>query len=351
MPNHYEALTAKCRAMMAHLLGPGDYAELEKKKTVPEAAAFLGMFPPYAAVLAEEDLTRMTRARLEHLLERNLFETYVKLYRFTSGSQRKFFLLLISEFELYYILRAIRSVVSGAMPADMLVPDFLQRHSAIDFGALSAASGPHEIVDAVRGSVFEVSVRRLLLENNAASAIDYAEVENLLYNDHYRELCTRYAASLGGEDGALLRDVIQTKADLTNISRVIRIVRLSEGTGAPPPEYAQIKKYLLTVRKKLRPADIEQLLRRRTAAEIIAYCAKLYPALSGILSVDTADGDYFSSFMSSYAKKLVRRPLPSLMIPFGYLTLREYEIENIVYIIEAIRYQLPPAAMERSIIL
>lgn len=357
MPNNYEALVAKCRAMMGSLLNPENYSELETKKSVSEAAMYLKNFSSYSDILASEDLIKINRTKLEHLLEENLFQSYLKFYRFSSGTQRKFFAYLIAEIELKYILKFIRASLSGIPFSHSFVPILLNQHSKVDFGALSAASEINEIIKAVSASEFVPIISaylnpyKSLQDKNSFLSIDYAELETLLYDDYYKRLLEKYVPSLEKTEGETLKLLIATKADVTNISRIIRIVRLSEGTQIPNPGYADIKKYLISVKNKLKPADIEQLLKKRTASEIIDYCIKLYPSLSGYIRTDTADGDYFSIFVNKFAKKMMRRPISSLLTPYGYLTLRKYETDNIIYIIESIRYSQPQSSISRGIII
>jgi len=347
MPNNYEALTAKCRAMMSDLLTVEDYAELENKKTIAEAAMYLRSFAPYSQILASEDVTKSTRAHIETLLEKSLLDTYIKLYNFALLNHKKFFLYLIAEFELNYILKAIRSFLSGLPLREIHVPVFLRRHFKTNFGAMMAASTVEEILYAVKGSDFAPAIAAHL-----SSGADYAEFETALYNYYYGALYKKYSAHLSKSDAVILKNILSLKADFSNISKIIRFVRLSEGTQTPHPDLDSVKKYLINVRNKLRMSDISELLKKNSASEIIGYCTSLYPKLKDHVSDSTvtSDGSYFSNFNNQSAKKMPYRSPPSLMIPYSYLTLREYEIYNIVYIVEAIRYSVPPATVHRSLI-
>lgn len=360
MHNNYEALVAKCRAMMGDLLKPENYSGFEGKKTVAEAAMYLKTFPAYSKILDGEDLNKINRGKLENLLEDNLFDAYHKIYKFSFGTQRKFFAFLITEIEVQYILKFIRVSLSGSPPHlhyqfnQSYVPKLLSQSSKVDFDALAAAVSVREIIAALSGSEFAPIISGYLRELDVSSAniipqIDFAELETLLYNYYYKRMLEECVPSLGKQDGELFKTIIATRADLSNISKIVRLIRISEGTGTPAPEYAGIKKYLIDVRNKLKSSDIEQILRRKNSSEIINYCARLYPSLDKYIRSGTSHGDYFSIFMNVFARKIVRRPVSSPLILYGYLTLRQYEMNNVIFIIESIRYSLPKSVIERGI--
>jgi Archaeal/vacuolar-type H+-ATPase subunit C len=349
MANNYEALTAKCRAMMGDLLTENNYTELESKKTIAEAALYLQSFAPYSKNIMREDVTKLTRAKVETLLEESLLDTYIKLYNFSSLDHKKFFLYLIAEFELNYILKVVRAFMSGQPLREIHVPVFLRRHFKTNFGAMMAANAVEDIVYSVKGSDFCPAITAHLSPESA----DYALFETALYNYYYGAMFKKYSASLTKSDAEVLRGLLALKADFSNISKIIRFVRLWEGTATAHPGYDEVKQYLITVRNKLRPSDIAALLKKTGASEIIEYCASLYPRLKSHVSESTvtSDGNYFSNFNNQVAKKTPYRSRPSLLTPYAYLTLREYETYNIVYVVEAIRYSVAPASIHKSLII
>ncbi len=343
----YEALVTKCRCMMSSMLSKQDYSELMSCRSVADAASYLAKTPAYSGILAGEDLTRIHRNRLEYLLESDLLDTYLKLYRFSCGTMRLFFARLISDFEIYYLMAEIANVSAQSVMSDLIIPPRLREHSKIDFAAITSATSMSDILAATANSEYYAVLKPFL---SSSGQIDCAEIETALYNNYYGKMWKKFAPMLQKDEAEQLRHVIGVKADLTNISRIIRLKRFARGMGNDSPDYDMIERYLIKFRSRLGRDDIDAMLELDSTEEIIAYIGKVYPGHSDLSEAESANGDYFSVFMSAYSKRLSNSAKPSLLIPYGYLNLKEYEIDNIIYIIEAIRYGIPVSDIEKNII-
>lgn len=347
----YEAVTAKCRCLEGKLLTRAQYEALAQKSTFADAVAYLKDETAYSELLDQVEPASAHRARLEGLLEKHLIDAYTKLYTFTSGAERKFIGSLLQEFEMRYLLDAIRATEYDDSMEFYTIPPFIRERSDINFTRIFRTDSKSEILAALEGTVYYEPLRPVM----TAEKCTFAEIESALNRSYYKKLLTKYASVFTGEQKKRVVSAIATKIDLMNISVILRIRRfdsLREGTERVKLDFTSVLPLMIPAFGRLREPELYSICTSELSlSETIDRFTALYKHPAELFGEQNSTGEYGSRFLYERARKLTLCPKPSFDIVFGYLSLLKFETDNIIYILEALRYGTAPEKIGQSIII
>mgnify|MGYP001252283150 CR=1 FL=1 len=329
------------------LLTKEQFSELLSLKSITAAAEYLRALPAYKSTFDSADMLRMNRSHLEYLVEQNLIEAYVKFYRFTHDKERRFFAALLREFEVYYLLEAVRACRAGTESSIIYrLPTFFDSHSPLNFGRIFTAPSLPDLLNELAGTEYYSLCAPFL---SGVQEFDLLRLESILYNHYYRKLYHTEAEMLDRKDREAFREVISLRADLINMMRIIRTRRFSDVSEASK-DISGVLSHLVTLRFRLTDGDLARMIAAETDEDALAVCDSIYPGFAKHFKLNAYEGNLIEYYMRRHAKKLLRGSRASLMTAFGFLMLKSVEIRNIIHAAEAIRYQLPPAAAENLLV-
>lgn len=343
----HEALIAKSKCLAGMLLSREQYRELLLTTSLPEATEYLRNNPSYRATFENVDPDRMNRSTLEYLLEQNLIEVYVRFYKFSHGAERQFFACLLKEFEVYYLLEALRACRTGAESTRLYrIPTFFNYHSDLNFHRIFSSRSPSELLDALSGTEYYRSCAPML---SGTQDFDFLLLESLLYRHYYQKLYDSEAETLDRANAAAFREALAYKADLMNLVKIMRMRRFAE-VSRGKSENSPLS-YLIPLRLHLTEEDIARITSAAGDAEALAVCDTIFPGFSKLFNAESYQGNIVEYYMKRYAGKLTRNAHASLMPVYGFLILKGIEVNNIIHAIEAIRYHLPPSLAEHPLVI
>lgn len=345
----YDAVTAKCRCLAGRLFTKDDYAALVSRGSFSEAVAYLKDTPAYSGVLDGVEPGKVHRARLEGLLEADVIDMYAKLYTFTSGAERKFLGHLLEEYEIGYLLDAIRATEYDDTMEFYRVPKFIIDHAKIDFVRIFRTDSKDEVLAALEGTEYH-EILRPVLESGTTS---FAGIEAEINRAYYTRLMTKYSAVFPPEERKRVREMISTKIDLMNISCIVRLRRfaaLRAGNDRVKLDFTAVLPILIPAFGKLKEPDIAALCNDEIdIPETIDRFAGLYKKPAEMFTEHTSTGEYGSELLYSQAKKYSLSG-PSFDVVLGVLSLKKFETDNIIYILEALRYGMPEEEIKNAVI-
>lgn len=350
-PFKYEAVRAKCRCLIGRLLTREQYVTLANKSSLADAVIYLKEETAYSDVLENVEAAHIHRTRLEQLLENHLLNAYIKLYTFTSGAERKFIGSLLEEYELRYLLHAIRASKYDDSMESYIIPQFIRERSNVDFLNTYKACSGAELLDALSGTEYYELLYPLL----TAEKLNFAAIEAELLRNYYKKLLESAAATFSGDERKRISDAIKTKIDLANLSVILRLRRfgaLREGKERVKLDITAVLNLLIPFFGRLSEADIISLCQEELSIEeTIDRVAALFKKPGTLFGEQTSTGVYGSAFLFGQAKKLASARKPSFDIVLGYLLLLRFETDNIIYILEALRYGVAAQNIEDRIII
>lgn len=350
----YEAVTAKCRCLYGKLLDGGDYRKLLSCPEVSDVAAYLYENTAYREFFGASDLKKINRSKLEYYIKKSLLSDYLKIFRFTCGSQRYFVNLLMAKYELEYILKVWREYVWRNMENNpvrkeddyyLLGEGILEIQAIykdkphIDFEALKNFTTAEQFLKAIKNSNFFYIFERHTGEDISKN---YTTIETAVYDEYYKILYDG-AKVFEKKTREEIRNSVSTRADLINLCRIFR---LKFNFKASP---AEIMPLLLPLRNKLKQPDIEALVNCGERESFLAYCeANLYYSKKQSFYGCDSMFAYMNSFMYRYCKS-ANLSASGFESVARYFQLKEFEIMNLFYLTEGIRYSMPPDYIRKNI--
>jgi len=334
---------SKARAMYGKRLTMQNYEELLACSSVSEVAAYLKNNTVYEKILSGMETTEVHRGQLEAKLKQKLLEDYASLCHYEITVGEHFAQYFIERNEIEQILHVILLLDAG-MSEDYLfnMPSYLLRHTKINLKALGKIQNFDELLRTLGHTVY----RRILepFHPDESGWINYTGIESALYAYLYRNMFRIIKKHTHGETTKQLNDILKSYIDLINFTRIVRL----KISYHEQPEF--IKKALLPY-----GTFSEHLLDKMIAA-------KNEEEILSILGT-TEIGKRALKFEHDYVGEIPRRmnfrncrhyidfsTHPSVVL-ISYIFTSEAEINDIITIVEGIRYQLAADEIRKLLVI
>lgn len=335
MGSQYSAVAAKLKAMRGECLKPEDYEQMLGMRSVREVCAYLKQNTGYGEVLEGYSEEKSHRGEIEHRLLSKLFDEYSRLYIFMNQDQREFLSLWMRRWEIRLLQRALRYIrnhEAAPPPEQWLGAEVSEReirkHSKIDLDALAKAKTMSEIADACGDSAYKEIIQtgeRLKLDLFAMG---------MRLDRYYLETLWKASRALPKEDAEAFGLWMGTDLDMLNVMWIYRAKRFWGFSNQ------MIYTTMIPIRRRLSPADIENMVNSADTDAMRAYVAAKTPY--GAIFDNYDEGVFIEENYNTLSEDNSRRILsthPQTMAAvYAYIKLKEVEISNLTVIIEGIRY-------------
>ena len=351
----YEAIVAKCRCLYGKLLSPKDYENLLLCPEVSDVAAYLYENTAYREFFGASDLRKINRNKLEYYIKKSLLFDYIKMFKFTCGKDRHFVNLLMAKYELEYILKVWREYVWRNMknnPVPKQDDDYLlsegileiqaiyKDNPKIDLEALKNITTAEQFLSAIKNSdffyIFEKHINDDISKN-------YTTIETAVYDEYYKVLYNG-AEIFDKSTKSKIQNSISTQSELINLCRISRMRFNFQASSA------EIIPLLIPLRNRLKESDIEELTKCEDKKSFLLYCeANLYYGKKQSFYNYESMSAYMNAFMYKYCKSGADLASSGFETLVRYFQLKEFEIMNLFYLTEGIRYKMPPEYIRKNI--
>ena len=338
-----KAMLTKARAMYGKRLTPENYQELLRMKSVRDVAAYLKTAPGYADALSNIYPDSIHRGQLELMLEKSLFQKYVRLSRYDITNKSSFLSFVISRFEVEQILRCIMFLNAGESESFISdLPGYLISHATFPIMRLAEVRSFYDLLHVLERTKYEDTIRRFV--PNEGERIDYTNCDIALYTLYYDEMFGMIDRILKGKEKEELRELIKIQIELRNIATIFRLKNYFKADGD------EIRKYLLPYRYKLREDKLDRLLKAESGDEILGFIrsSNYGRQLEGDRFVYIED--YMRQINAYYNKRIIRFSFNAPVVVYGFMELMQLELLNITNIIEGIRYNMSPENIRKLLI-
>ncbi len=338
MPNN--AVAAKSRAVFGKFLTKDDYTNLLHRSSVPAVVSFLRTKPLYKSVFAETDDASIRRRQAEALINRNVFDNYIRISGFSSSGKDSIMSFLIKQLEAETLIKAVTAVNAGLQSGFVTsFPDYIVEYLCYDPMRLAIAKNLAELSDMLTGTPYHKPLKELM----TAQPPDLNRIITTINVCYIKWAFDRIDKSVKGKDKEQIKSFFLRKADADNL---LVCYRMKKTFGL---EADRINELMIPYHRKLRPKDIDTALK---AIDPVAALRELFvktriasEQVTDIpeLNVDIADHRYFRHRLAVSTNET--EALYSLMMLF------RDESTNLCRIIEGIRYGLAPEEIEKYLIL
>lgn len=338
------AILPKARGMYAKRLRLAQYEELMRRRTVPEVAAGLKKHPYFQDSLATLSPTDPHREQIEELLNTDIFYKYQTLARY-DFSPESFTDYFIAECEIKEILRVLRLLSAGVVGRYIRqLPPFLEGKIQFDLFALAEAKSFAEVLEVLQRTPYYRSLyQRWVLD---PFLTDFLAVESALIAHYYSTVFALAKKYLAGAEVKQVMDLFSQEAENYNVNVILRAKTYF--SGVYPAE--QIRPMLLPYSYRIPRPKLEELLERGgldMAVELYreaAHDKKLAPGADNDLGVVSA------RLLHRHAERLLHLTTSPSAAVAAFVFLAKAERDNVVNVVEGVRYGLPPEKIKELLL-
>lgn len=333
----YAAISARVRAMYSDLLTPQDMARLSDSPDLPALVSGLKNTPygKYLSVLKDNELTsRRVILQIRHRLS----DSYSSVVQQAPEQTRPLIRQLFRYFEvgnLKAVLRSIQTVSSWR--SDVAAWDRVREvlfpfgsFSTIPAQAMVEAGSVASAVDLLKGSPYEAmmsfAMKRFSVEQNLFP------LEVALDLDYWRRLWGE-VKELKGKDREMGGKLIGSLLDLNNLMWAIRYKtyhNLSE---------EELINYTLPFGYRVRDEDVRAIA---AGADIASVVSRIYPNIPDVNALLARPQAGLPKLEHLLKQQVMRQCVSAFIgdpfhigLPLAYLLLSDFEIQDLVVLIEA----------------
>ena len=334
------ATVAKIRALHGKMLKKENYREMLTKRSVPEIAEYLAATPRYKETLKDIDPMTVHRGFIETLLEKDSFDTYIRLCQFQQLDKVPFFNFLIEKAEINCILMLINSINTGVDRSYLNdLPGYVIKHTKLDLLELSRAGDFNRLMKLLRGTLYHKPLVRVPLSEDGK--VDYTECEVRLRTQYYTNLLQEAKDSFA--DSRLDEVMRMVKADI-RFKNLINAYRMKAFYGFTAE---QIKAHQIKIASTGRKLD--EYYNLDTPEQMLEWLSRHE------MQSEITDGAQIELKMQrDRFRKLehsIYRSFSAPVVLYAFTELCDFETSNITHIIEGIRYGVDPTYIENNILI
>lgn len=338
------AVAAKAKSMYGRRLTAENYQELLRKKSVGEVAAYLRTETAYSDVLSEVRDNAIHRGQLEHLLRKDLFLRCQRLARYVGTKQKDFYAFGVRRQEIDVILNRIRMLNSELYEEFAAnLPLYLEKYTQFDLLALTKCKDFEELLQVLANTGYDV-VLKPFNPVKAHQKIDYVGCERALNQYYYLWLFETIKRSFNKKTRKELLTVFESEVELLNISKIYRYKKFFDIS----PE--EILSSLTKTNQRMPTNFLRRLVEAADDQEVLNILAHSnYKML-----VDDSEYvfiEYYADQIKYHLSRRYMRFSTSAPLVFStYMITQNLEVENLINIIEGVRYGVPSESIEKMLI-
>lgn len=337
------AVSAKARAKYGKFLSDRDYSNILACQSVPEVMVYLKSHTRFADALSDVNERDVHRGWLETRLRQYQFSEIDSLCRYDSGITASISSYVVEKAETDQIIRYLILLNSGATEKFIFqYPAFLSKHADLDFNRIANARDYHEFLSAVEHTDYYEILKEYTPDEKGRLPV--SEIENRLYVrifDHLAELIDKKAK------GAERRELMEIFGKLHDFGTVSQIIRM-KGYYHLSPEI--IRRNMQPEFGTLSPKQIDRMCEAETVEDVRKILrstryGKLFDRIG-----DT-DGDNIGATVQfRTAKRYLHFSDNPSVVMIAFILLSNIELENVISLIEGVRYRVDPKVIESLLI-
>ena len=339
----YSAVNTKIRVMEKEFLKREDYLNMLKKKSVADAARYLKENISYGKLLGEIHPDTVSRRDLEDILKRNMIKNMDKLIHYFRDDYKDLIRSLYIKYEVEDLKVLARSIFNGKEPETIEKPlSFLGKYSRVNPKRLFKSRTIRELIYSLEGSeFFEFLIP--LVDGRRENLFRF----EMALDMGYFNIIQSRKLKISGEDREMLKKWEGMIADLYNIQWIYRGKKFYHLS----PE--ELLNYTINFGDRLTFADRKDMCYTKDLEEL--YRITINSVYGFLFKKEEISRDIYmerriNRFMHYKLKALIRKAPMSIIQTIGYVWLLEFEIRDIISIIESIRYDLPPEEARKFLV-
>ncbi len=339
-----KAIMTKAKAMYEQRLTIENYRDMIHKQSVSDIAVYLKSNTHFAEALDGIQESIIHRGHLENLLRKELFLRFISLSRYDSNVHDSFYEHMTITAEIQLILLCIR-YIDSSNNVDLItfLPSYLAEHIHFSVKALADVKNFEELLSVLNKTPYHdilVHLRPVSGDPN----IHYPACEHALNRYLYDQVFNgfdRFSSVISKN----LHEIFGVQVGLINIANIYRMKRFY---GLSPES---IREFVYPHYGRMDKKQIDALI---DAPDMVAFAHILENCPYKKYFID-ADLDYIEGITRhikcDVSRHFMHFASDAPTVFTAYLALVEVEVENLINIIEGVRYAIPPEEIEKRLVL
>lgn len=342
-PFSANVILAKAKAMYGNSLKSGDYINLLNCRSVSEIAVYLKNNTSYASALANINEATIHRGHLEMLLRRKLFNDYAALARYDETVGLKMSDYVIRRAEIEMIISCLRLMSAGrASEFFFSMPMFFSTRTHLDLAKMSRSKTYAQLLDAMRHTIYHDILEKYPPEEDGK--IRLTEIETALYT-RLTQIVYKIIENQRGSSRGELKGLYGTNVDVQNVTRILRLKRFFNAD----PDF--IRKNLLPFGHIISEKAMESMINAPNGEAVMEIflstpVGRRIPESQRAFTYDLHQrAPYFA------ARRYMHYSIHPAVVMLSYIYITDVEIDDIINIIEGVRYGLQPEQIKPMLVL
>lgn len=336
-------LSAKAKALYGQRLKPEDYQAMMQKKTVSDLATYLKQNTYFSKALDGINEKLVHRGQLESLIRLDLFKRFSRMMRYVDDKRAPFYRYGIMDQEINQIMACIRSLsMDDRLSFFVNVPDHLAHHTSFKLEGLLNLKSYDQLLELLKGTSYYKVLKKYEVDSLENFDLNSCEIEfRELYLKTILELVKK---SFKGSSKANVTDLFMSREELLNIQKIYRMKKYFNYSSE------RIKRSIKIERVHLTKNEINDLIEKVSPDDFFMWLKS------------TAYGRYIKDKKFLYVEYHIKKILYEIdkrnmrfnvnadIVVLAYMLISEMEVQNVIDVIEGIRYKITPDRISRYLV-
>lgn len=338
------AVASKAKTMYGDRITSEMYEELLKKHTLQEVTTYLKNETSYRDALADVKDTDIHRGELEQLLRKELYHRLEKLNRYVGTKGMEFYHYYQVQDERQLIMVKFRMLSSKMFEQydRSYIPSITNYRCSFEVQSLMSAKSIDEVMSVISHSIYHKPLKKYF--ETTQGVFEYNSCDRLLTKVFYDWLFRTIDRHFKGKTRQELKTIFNCDLELSNITQIYRYKKFynlstEEILSSLYLENSRMSKNFMTL-----------LAQAKDEKELLSLLARSkYHQL--VDSKDYIFIEYYSDCMKfNLAKRYMRFSSNAALVYTTYFIVCNREIENIINIVEGVRYGVPSDNIAKMLI-
>lgn len=342
MPNFaLNSVYAKVKALYGKRLTEKNYNDLLKLNSIKEIAEYLRTKTAYSKIFEGLSSTEeLQRSRLETLLFNKMYDEMISVIRFQKAAGSSLYEYFIMKYDIEQIIKVLSSLETKSENYFFTFSVFYNEHSKLDLYALAQAKTDMQLLECTKHTVYYSALRDALTKYRLTGSLTAFQTDLGVFLDRQFLSLTfgKHKPDKKNESLSLYKCI----NDIHFVSMLYRIKRFSSDSS-----FEQIiTTPLLTA---FTNKELNEMRNASTAEELTERLRKTY-LKDFAADKNIPDIHYeLNKYIFEKLTATVRSSSSPDAVMLAYFYFMEFEIRNIIHIIEGKRYALSETEIEAMI--
>lgn len=326
------ALCAKVHAMLGKALDSKDYDAMMNMKSVPEVARYLTEHTAYSKVFKGISAASVHRGELEELLRADLKSDTARLMPYMNSGTRKFMELMVIEDSISAIKVCLRLLSIGNTDGALDQLSSISEFKISIKDSLPEQFGVDDFIALLKNTPYYDALKVFIGKPDRQAPFHM----EMALDTYWTKMVFRYAKKyLSPAESKAVLKIYGTEFDFENLTFLLRCKRTFDMSDE------EIYASIIPQYYRLSEATVLNIVKSASYNDAMNIIQEETPYGAAFSSDDRFIEKRYKEYMRSLVGHAYNLNQYSVQSPIYYIHTRRTEINNIVSIIECIRYGLP----------